>query len=156
MSFWRDEMTGDVGNTIDNGNAPEGEDAPWAGIAEYEDFEQARTWAEAVHERVEGATAEILESAVQSDESRTAIVNFATGRATETAGESPARAARRRAEAVLAAADTGDDVETTMSDLLTDLRLYADAKGIDIYQILDRSYGYYLEEKADPSFTEVS
>ncbi|HEX9086146.1 MAG TPA: hypothetical protein VF867_01305 [Arthrobacter sp.] len=156
MSFWRDEMTGDVANTADDGHTQEGEFAPWSGIAEYEDFEQARTWAEAVHERVEGATEEILENAVQTDEARKAIINFATGRPTEEAAElTPSQSSAKRAAAAMAVCDEGEGAETTMRDLLTDLRHYADAKGIDIYQAMDESHGYYLHEKADPYFTQV-
>lgn len=156
MSFWRDEMTGDVTNTIEDGHTIEGEFAPWSGIAEYKDFEQARTWAEAVHERVEGATEEVLESAVQTDAARASIIAFATGRPAEPVIElTPAQSSAKRAAAAMAACDEGQGTETTMRDLLTDLRHYADANGIDIYQAMDESHGYYLHEKADPSFTEV-
>lgn len=152
LSFWTDDMDGEVTNEIECGNSAMDE-APWSGIAEMEDFQAARTWAESVHERVESATTQIAESAVESGPAHTAVIAFATGKPAEPADETPAESAYRRAEAALAAStDAGEDKETAVADMFTDLRLYADKHGIDFNEALDRSYRYYLEEKQDPSF----
>jgi hypothetical protein len=156
LTFWTDDMDDEVTNAIENGNS-EFDEAPWSGIADMEDFQAARTWAESVHERVESATTQIAESAVESFEAREAIIAFATGRQAEQAEETPATATYRRANAALAAAtdhSRGLDTPTAIADLLTDLRFLADKEGIDIHEALDRSYNYYLEEKAEEaSFT---
>ena len=39
-----------------------------------------------------------------------------------------------------------DDAESLLCDLLTDLRHWADANGLDIYRGLDMSYTHYLAE----------
>jgi hypothetical protein len=151
MTFWTDE-DGEIADTIENGNIPEGEDSPWSNIADYDDFEQTRTWAECVHERVESATTQIAESAVESEQARAAIIAFATGRQAEQPEETPAAASYRRATAALTAAtDKGLDAPTALADLFTDMRLLADKEGIDFHEVLDRSYTYYLEEKASDS-----
>ena len=84
LSFWKDDMDGETTNSIESGNS-DYDEAPWSGIQEMEDFQQARTWAEAVHERIEGATSQVMEDATGREEAREAILAFATGR--EPAGE---------------------------------------------------------------------
>lgn len=37
--------------------------------------------------------------------------------------------------------------ETMLSDLLADIRHWADKYDVDLYKALERSYNYYLEEK---------
>lgn len=155
VSFWGDEMTGDIANTIDNGYTPEGEDAPWSNIATYDDFEKTRTWAEAVHERIDGATYHLLADATAADETHKTIIDFATGRSEAAPGQTPEQSSAKRAAAALAICEDGQGADITMRDLLADLRHYADAKGIDIYQAMDDSLGYYQHEKADPNFKEV-
>lgn len=153
LSFWSEDDD-EIANDIDNGHTVEGEVAPWSGIAEYEDFEKTRTWAESVHERVEGATSQILESAVESDASRAAIVAFATGRAEPAAKPTPQQESAKRAATAMAACEEGQGRETTMRDLFTDLRHYAEAHGIDFHQAMDDSVAYYEHEKTDPTFKD--
>jgi len=45
--------------------------------------------------------------------------------------------------------EQGTDTSSAVRDLLTDLRHYCDAKGIDMYVLLDGSYQVYLEEKEE-------
>jgi hypothetical protein len=154
LTFWTDDMDDEVTNAIENGNS-EFDEAPWSNIASMEDFQAARTWGESVHERVESATTQIAESAVESEQARASIIAFATGRQADGPAETPAESAYRRAEAALAAStDSGEDADTAVADLFTDLRLYADKHGVDFHEALERSYRYYLEEKQDPSFQE--
>lgn len=154
LSFWKDDMDGETTNSIDSGNF-EVDTAPWAHIQDMEDFQQARTWGESVHERVEGATSQILESAVQSDDARSSIIAFATGRAAEAGDDpTPENASTKRIEQALSSYDAGEDDATLVQDLFTDLRHYADSRGIDLHQALDASYDNYLREKNDPAFKE--
>ena len=154
VSFWGDDLTGDIANTIDNGYTPEGEDAPWGHIPEYDDFQRLRTWGESVHQRIDGATYRLVADASSADETRKAIINFATGHGEPAAKPTPEQAAAKRAAALMAICEEGQGAEITMRDLFIDLRHYADAKGIDIYQAMDDSLGVYQHEKTDPSFKE--
>jgi len=40
-----------------------------------------------------------------------------------------------------------EDMETNMTDLVTDLRHLADEYGIDFYDLLDRTYMHYSAER---------
>jgi hypothetical protein len=50
--------------------------------------------------------------------------------------------------------ETDDDPQTTMRDMLTDLRHYAAAHDLDLGEALDGSYQVFLEEHHDPAFKE--
>jgi hypothetical protein len=154
MAFWTDPMREEITNTIESGHSGEGEIAPWSTIATYDDFEKTRTWAESVHERIDGATFGVLADATTSTETSKAIVAFATGHATQAAKPTPEQASARRAAAAMAVCEEGQGADITMRDLFTDLRHYADAHGIDIYQAMDDSLEVYQHEKTDPTFKE--
>lgn len=154
MSFWNDDMADEITNSIESGPGGEGEAAPWSNIAEYDDFEKTRTWAEAVHERLDGATYQVLNTAVADDTARSSIINFATGRGGAPLELTPEQASAKRAAAAMAIAEEGQGSEITMRDLFIDLRHYADARGIDIYKALDDSLEVYRHEKTDPTFKE--
>jgi len=156
MSFWNDDMADEITNTIESGHSGEGEVAPWSNIAEYEDWEQTRTWAESVHERIHGATLEVLTTAASDGAARVSIINFATGRGEAVIQPTPEQASAKRAAAAVAVVEEGQGSQDTMRDLFTDLRHYADARGIDIQKALDDSSEYYRHEKTNPSFTGVS
>lgn len=67
----------------------------------------------------------------------------------------PEQASAQRMEAALSNWDeTDDDPQTTMRDLLTDLRHYAAANDLDLGEALDGSYQVFLEEHNDPAFKE--
>lgn len=154
LSFWKDDMDGETTNSIESGNS-DVDVAPWSHIQDMEDFQQARTWGEAVHERIEGATSQILESAVQADSARHSIVAFATGQsADEPEDLTPEQASAERSEHALSSYDSGEDDATRLQDLFTDLRHFADRRGIDLHEALDASYGNYFAEKNDPDFKE--
>lgn len=89
MSFWFDEMADEVTNSVEAGSSEEGRDAAWSSIADYDDWEKTRTWAEAVHERVDGATYRVLNTAVENGPTRDSIVDFATGRLNDRAETDP-------------------------------------------------------------------
>jgi hypothetical protein len=155
MAFWNDDIADEVTNTIESGHSGEGEIAPWSNIAEYDDFEKTRTWAESVHERIDGTTFHLLADATASNETRKAIIAFATGHGEPGANLTPEQASAKRAATAMAAVEEGQGKQDTMRDLFTDLRHYADAQGIDIYQALDESLEYYQHEKKDPGFKDL-
>ena len=67
----------------------------------------------------------------------------------------PQQASAQRMEAALSNWDeTDDDPQTTMRDLLTDLRHHAAANNLDLGKALDGSYKVFLEEHNDPAFKE--
>lgn len=67
----------------------------------------------------------------------------------------PEQSSARRMNAALSNwAETDDDPQTTMRDLLTDLRHYAAANNLDLGQALDGSYKVFLEEHHDPASKE--
>lgn len=67
----------------------------------------------------------------------------------------PEQASAQRMEAALSHWDETDgDPQTTMRDLLTDLRHYAAAHDLDLGEALDGSYQVFLEEHNDPAFKE--
>lgn len=67
----------------------------------------------------------------------------------------PAQSSAQRMNATLSHwTETGGDPQTTMRDLLTDLRHYAAANNLDLGQALDGSYKVFLEEHSDPAFKE--
>jgi hypothetical protein len=67
----------------------------------------------------------------------------------------PEQSSAQRMKAALAHWDeTDDDPQTTMRDLLTDLRHHAAANNLDLGKALDGSYQVFLEEHHDPSFKE--
>jgi hypothetical protein len=154
MAFWNDAMADEITNTIESGHSGEGEIAPWSNIADYDDFEKTRTWAESVHERIDGATFGVLADATSADETRKAIIAFATGHGTPAAKPTPEQSSAKRAAAAMAVCEEGQGAEITMRDLFTDLRHYADAHGIDIHQAMDASLEVYQHEKKDPTFKE--
>lgn len=154
MSFWNDDMADQITNTVESGRVGEDDAAPWSGIAEYEE-EQTRAWAESVHERIHGATLDVLISAVDTNNTRASIINFAAGRGETVVEPTPEQASAKRAVAALAVTEEGQGIEVTMRDLFTDLRHYADARGIDIHNVLDESFDYYRHEKQDPAFKET-
>ena len=43
--------------------------------------------------------------------------------------------------------NNGSEIDTAITDLLTDLRHYADSHGVDFHKVLDMSYQHYLAEK---------
>ena len=51
-------------------------------------------------------------------------------------------------DALIPYLEFNDDMES-ITDLLTDLRHYADARKIDFYKALDMSYQHYLAEKGE-------
>lgn len=67
----------------------------------------------------------------------------------------PQQASAERMKAALSNWDeTDDDPQTTMRDLLTDLRHYAAAHDLDLGEALDGSYRVFVEEHNDPAFKE--
>lgn len=156
MSFWNDDMADQITNTIESGRGGEGEAAPWSNIAENGDWEQTRIWAESVHERIHGANLEVLTTAVSNDTARASIVTFATGRSEASVKLTPEQESDRRAAAAMAVVDEGQGSQDTMRDLFTDLRHYADARGMDFQKALEDSSEYYRHEKTSPSFKEIS
>lgn len=154
MAFWNDAMADEITNTIESGHSGEGEIAPWSNIADYDDFEKTRTWAESVHERIDGATFGVLADATSADETQKAIIAFATGHGAPAAKPTPEQSSAKRAAAAMAVCEEGQGTEITMRDLFTDLRHYADAHGIDIHQAMDASLEVYQHEKKDPTFKE--
>lgn len=67
----------------------------------------------------------------------------------------PEQASRERMEAALSHwEETDDDPQTTMRDLLTDLRHHAAANDLDLGEALDGSYRVFLQEHNDPAFKE--
>jgi antitoxin (DNA-binding transcriptional repressor) of toxin-antitoxin stability system len=67
----------------------------------------------------------------------------------------PEQTSAQRIQAALSHWDeTDDDPQTTMRDLLTDLRHHAAANGLDLGEALDGSYKVFLEEHNDPAFKE--
>jgi hypothetical protein len=155
MAFWNDDMADEITNTIESGHSGEGEIAPWSTIASYDDFEQTRTWAESVHERIDGATFGVLADATTSTETSKAIIAFATGQGSTAPELTPEQSSAKRAAAAMAVCEEGQGADITMRDLFIDLRHYADAHGIDIYQAMDDSLKVYQHEKTDPGFKEV-
>lgn len=152
MSFWFDEMADEITNSVEAGSSEDGEDAPWSNIAEYSDWEQTRTWAEAVHERVDGATYRVLNTAVDNGPTRDSIVDFATGRLNDRSEPTPEESSNKRAAAALAVVEDGESDQITMRDLLTDLRHFAFSRGIDMDQVLDDSREIYRDETLDDDF----
>lgn len=67
----------------------------------------------------------------------------------EQAEQTPVDKAAGRVEKALAASVQKDEPETMATDLLTDLRLWADKEDVDFDYILERSYGHYAEEKEE-------
>lgn len=154
MSFWNNDMADEITNTVESGRSGEHEEAPWSGITEYEDWQQTRTWAESVHERIHGATLEVMSTAVDTQAARASIIGFATGRAGDLTKLTPLQDSSSRAAAAIAVADEGQGKEATMRDLLTDLRHYADAHGIDIDKALEESANYFRHERLSTIFAE--
>jgi hypothetical protein len=67
----------------------------------------------------------------------------------------PEQSSAQRMDAALAHwSETDDDPQTTMRDMLTDLRHYAAAHDLDLGEALDGSYQVFLEEHHDPAFKE--
>jgi hypothetical protein len=66
----------------------------------------------------------------------------------------PEQESTKRVETALAVFDTGEDPETTLRDMFTDLRHYAAKNGVDLGWALDRSYAHFVNESNDPSFKE--
>jgi hypothetical protein len=67
----------------------------------------------------------------------------------------PEQSSAKRMNAALSHwSETDDDPQTTMRDLLTDLRHYAAANDLDLGEALDGSYQVFLEEHHDPAFKE--
>jgi hypothetical protein len=67
----------------------------------------------------------------------------------------PAQASVQRVETALGQwNDPGEDAQTRVRDMLTDLRHYAAANDIDLGHALDRSYEVFSEEHNDPAFKE--
>lgn len=68
-----------------------------------------------------------------------------------TNGELKAENVRRAARAAQAIGGineyAGNDEQTKMTDLLTDLRHMADWKGVNFYEALEMSYQHYLAER---------
>ncbi|MET4143780.1 hypothetical protein [Arthrobacter sp. UYCo732] len=154
LTFWNDDMADEITNTIESGRSGEDESAPWSNIAEYEDWEQARTWAESVHERIYGANLDVMTTAATQDAARASIISFATCRSKPAPDLTPEQSSAKRAAAAVAIVDEGQGKEYAMRDLFTDLRHYADKHGIDIYKAMDDSLGLYQHETTDPSFKE--
>ncbi|GAA4032621.1 hypothetical protein GCM10023063_14890 [Arthrobacter methylotrophus] len=154
MAFLNDPMADEITNTIESGHSGEDEIAPWSTIASYDDFEKTRTWAESVHERIDGATFGVLADATASTETNKAIIAFATGHGAPAAKLTPQQESAKRAAAVMAVCEEGQGADITMRDLFTDLRHYADAHSIDIYQAMDASLKVYQHEKTDQAFKE--
>lgn len=155
MSFWYDRTSDEITNSADTGYAEFDGETPWSNIAGHDDRKQARAWAESVHERIDGATYRVLNTAMEDTAARNTIVAFATGRAEPAVKLTPEQESARRAAAAMAIAEEGQGSDVTMRDLLTDLRHYADARGIDIHKALDDSFEYYQHEKTNPSFKEI-
>ena len=154
MTFWFDEMNGEITNTVEAGYLTEDDMIPWGSLNTEDDLAQTRAWAESVHERIDGSTYHLLSDATGSEQTRRPIIEFAAGRSEPAAAPTPQQSSTQRAAAAMAICEDGQGADITMRDLLTDLRHYADAHGIDIYEAMDKSHGYYLHEKADPSFKE--
>lgn len=153
VSFWGDHMADTITNSVDNGYIPEGEDAPWSHLSGG-DFEKLRTWGESVHERIDGATYRLVADASCTKETGKQIISFATGRTGPAVKPTPQQESARRAAVAMAVCEEGQGSQDTLRDLFTDLRHHADAKGIDFYQALEDSLGYYQHEKTDPTFKE--
>jgi len=69
----------------------------------------------------------------------------------------PEQSSAQRMNAALSQwSETDDDPQTTMRDLLTDLRHHAAANNLDLGEALDGSYEVFLEEHNDPTFKEGS
>lgn len=66
----------------------------------------------------------------------------------------PAEASKQRVESALAQWNDPDDAETRVRDMLTDLRHYAAAQGIDLENALEGSYEVFVQEHNDPAFKE--
>ena len=50
----------------------------------------------------------------------------------------------------------GVDEQSAIRDLLTDIRHYCDAKGLDFYAALDGSYDVYCDERYDDDFPDAT
>lgn len=66
----------------------------------------------------------------------------------------PAEASRQRVESAMAQWNDPDDADTRIRDMLTDLRHYAAAQGIDLENALEGSYEVFVQEHNDPAFKE--
>lgn len=63
--------------------------------------------------------------------------------------QSPTTKAAERVERAFAVSVQKDEPATMATDLLTDMRLWAEKEDVDFDDILDRSYGHYEEEKEE-------
>lgn len=113
MKFWKDE-DGEVTNSVESGTTTAGEDAPWGHIREYADFEQTRTWAEAVHARIETVTSGMDGNDI--DQEYGPIIDFATGVADDQQSEADIAPAPESTAEKLADLTSGLAVKDTHLD----------------------------------------
>lgn len=67
----------------------------------------------------------------------------------------PAQASKRRVEAALSQwNDQGEDLQTRVRDMLTDLRHFAAEHDVDLGEAMDHSYEVFADEHNDPTFKE--
>jgi hypothetical protein len=114
MEFWTDD-DGEITNSIESGPTTDGEDAPWGHIPEYADFEQTRTWAEAVHGRIETSISRMDGEAVDGEYG--AIIDFATGARPAGEPQSPEVLHAKRTELAAALAAQEHEWDTEESEL---------------------------------------
>jgi hypothetical protein len=149
VTVWEDEE-GDRGDSINDGSESTG----W----EPEVDEQFLEWAHAVRSRLDTDVSTVAGSAISNANVVSSIVANALGGDRKTVAtaadgyirsDNPIVSSAAKAERVFDAYGTSGDLEYDMPDLLMDLQIYADAKGIDFETALGTAAAAYRSVRRD-------
>jgi len=153
--FWTTDQDG-ICNTAEDTFGEEEGATPWEDLGQTE-FAQIVAYGKEIHRRIESAVLDASQAAVKhGSDAYNAVLAFALDTPIEEeqlTGQERALNDAHTALEVYTNPDTrGMSAKSALRALLTDLRHKADDEGLDFNDLLDRSYGYYAEEKANDAF----
>lgn len=156
VEFWRGDGLTTISNGIydlDHSDSLPSE-RPWArmGVTERE---SALHWGAAVHRRMEYALAVVGEAVAAKSSATDAIISYAIGKEQSPTSSEDSSAARMDAALELWP-DTEDGPQSRVQDMLTDVRHYCKANGLDLEAALASSADAFASETGSPYFTHRS
>lgn len=155
--FWTTDQDGICNTAEDTFSLDDiAADTPWEDLGATE-FAQIVAYGKEIHRRIESAVLDAAETAVKhGSDAYNAVLAFALNTPIEEEQLTAQERALNDAHTALTVytnPDTrGMSTKSALRALLTDLRHKADDEGLDFQDLLDRSYGYYAEERANDDF----